>query len=111
MLGLWGIRVVFGVVAVWQCLQAHEVTIAITTGTLIAVSYAGPACARASRRRIEAAADRPVARAGPGDQLEFAVRPACEPGSIDRVEQIHRFATAQSTELTTPAQRELYLVR
>jgi hypothetical protein len=67
------------------------------------VSYAGPACARAWRRRIEAAADRWVARAGLGDQLEFAVRSACEPGSIDRVEQVHRFAKAQSTELTSRA--------
>ena len=109
--GLWRIRAVSGVVAVWQSLQAHQVTIAVTTGALIAVSYTGPACARAWRRRVEAAADRSVARAGLGDQLEFAVRTAYEPGSIDRVERIRRFTKAQSADLTTPAQRELYLVR
>jgi hypothetical protein len=90
-LGLWGIRAVFVVVAVWQCLQAHQATIAVTTGTLGAVSYTGPACARAWRRRVEAAADRWVARAGLGDHLEFAVRSADEPGSIDRVERLRRF--------------------
>ncbi|MGY2872865.1 hypothetical protein ACVW00_000055 [Marmoricola sp. URHA0025 HA25] len=110
-LGLWRIRAVFGIVAVWQCLQAHQLTIAVTTGTLIAVSYTGPACARAWRRRVEAAADRWVARAGLGDQLEFAVRSACEPGSFDRVERIRGFAKAQSADLTTRVQRELYLVR
>ena len=30
-LGLWQIRAVFGIVAVWQCLHAHQVTVAVTT--------------------------------------------------------------------------------
>ena len=108
-LGLWRIRAVFGIVAVWQCLQAHQVTIAVTTGVLVAVSYTGPACARAWRRRVEAAADRLVARAGLAGQLEFAVRSADEPGSIDRVERIRR-AAKDATPVGTAA-RSLYVVR
>jgi len=91
-LALFRIRAVFGAVAVWQCLQAHQVTIAITTGLLITVSYTGPACARAWRRLVEADADRTVVRAGLGEQLEYAVRSADEPGSIDRVERIRQAA-------------------
>ena len=62
----------------------------VTTGVLVAVSYTGPACARAWWRRVEAEADRLVARAGFAGQLEFAVRSADEPGAIDRVERIRR---------------------
>jgi hypothetical protein len=108
-LGLWRIRAVFGIVAVWQCLQAHQVAIAVTTGVLVAVSYTGPACARAWRRRVEAAADGLVARAGLAGQLEFAVRSADEPGSIDRVERIRR--TARDAEPVGAAARSLYVVR
>lgn len=74
MLGLWRIRAVFGAGAVWQCLQANQVTIAVTTGVLVAVSYTGPACARAWRGRVEQAADQAVVAAGLGEQLAFAVR-------------------------------------
>jgi len=52
-----------------------------------------------------------MTRAGLGEQLEFAVRSACEPGSIDQVERIRRFAKAQLSERTMGAQRALYLVR
>lgn len=111
-LALWRIRAVFGVVAVWQCLQAHQVTIAVTTGVLMTVSYTGPACARALRRRVEAAADQAVTRAGLGDQLEFAVRSADEPGSIDRVERIRRAAKdAAAADQAAVAARQLSLVR
>lgn len=114
-LGLWRIRAAFGIVAVWQCLQAHEVTFAVTTGLLITVSYSAPACARAWRRRVEVAADQIVATAGLGDQLEFAVRSADEAGSIDRVERIRR-AARQSTVVAGDGgaggvARQLYLVR
>lgn len=108
-LGLWRVRAVFGIVAVWQCLQAHQVTIAVTTGVLVAVSYTGPACARAWRRRVEAAADGLVARAGLAGQLEFAVRSADEPGSIDRVERIRR--AAKDADPVGTAARSLYVVR
>jgi hypothetical protein len=108
-LGLWRIRAVFGIVAVWQCLQAHQVTVAVTTGVLVAVSYTGPACSRAWRRRVEAAADGLVARAGLAGQLEFAVRSADEPGSIDRVDRIRR-ARAAAAE-PPGAKRALYVVR
>jgi hypothetical protein len=110
-LALWRIRMVFGIVAVWQCVQAHEVTIAVTTGALISASYTGPACARAWRRRVEADADRLVASAGLGEQLEFAVRSADEPGAVDRIERIRRFAKTHSFERTRRAQRALYVVR
>lgn len=112
-LGMWRIRAVFGVVAVWQCLQAHQVTIAITTGVLIAVSYSGPACGRAWRRRVEAAADGLVARQGLGEQLEFAVRSADEAGSIDRVDRIRRAtrAAAMAGPSDASSTRALYVVR
>lgn len=111
-LALWRIRAIFGIVAVWQCLQAHQVTIAVTTGVLMTVSYSGPACARAWRRRVEAAADRCVAQAGLGDQLEFAVRSADEPGSIDRVERIRRAVKDAATpDRAAVATRQLHLVR
>lgn len=111
-LALWRIRAVFGIVAVWQCLQAHQMTIAVTTGALITVSYSGPACARAWRRRVEAAADRCVARAGLGELLEFAVRSADEPGSIDRVDRIRRAANdAATSDRSAGATRQLYVVR
>lgn len=108
-LGLWRIRAVFGIVAAWQCLQAHQVAIAVTTGVLVAVSYTGPAFARAWRRRVEAAADGLVARAGLAGHLEFAVRSADEPGSIDRVERIRR--AAKDAEPGGMAARSLYVVR
>ena len=114
-LGLWRIRAVFGIVAVWQCLQAHEVTFAVTTGLLMTVSYSAPACARMWRRRAEAAADRIVARAGLGDQLEFAVRSADEPGSMDRVARIRgasRDAVAEHPDQGAGGvARQLYVVR
>jgi len=111
-LALWRIRAVFGIVAVWQCVQAHQVTIAVTTGVLMTVSYSGPACTRAWRRRVEVAADRCVVQAGLGDQLEFAVRSADEPGSIDRVERIRRTARdAAAPDRAAVATRQLYLVR
>ena len=112
-LGLWRIRVIFGVVAVWQCLQAHQVTIAVTTGVMIAVSYSAPACARAWRRRSEAAADELVASQGLGEHLEFAVRSADEPGSIDRVDRIRRaaLAAAMAGHDEAPSRRPLYVVR
>lgn len=112
-LGLWRLRAVLGAVAVWQTLQDQQVTIAVTTGVLMAVSYTGPACARAWRRRVEAAADRVVASAGLGEELVFAVRSADEAGSVDR---IHRIRTAMA-ETSPPAgppdgrDRRLYLVR
>jgi len=91
-LGLWRARAVFGIVAVWQCLQEHQVMIAATTGVMTGVSYFGPACGRAWRRRVEVDADWLVAAAGLADQLEFAVRSADEPGSIDRVQRMRRAA-------------------
>lgn len=109
-LGLWRIRAIFGIVAVWQCLQAHQLTVAVTTGVLVAVSYTGPACARTWRRRVEAGADELVARAGLAGHLEFAVRSADEPGSIDRVERIHRVGAA-AAEQDGVAKRALYIVR
>lgn len=112
-LGLWRIRAIFGGVAVWQCLQAHQVTIAVTTGVLIAVSYSAPACARAWRRRCVAAADDLVASQGLGEHLEFAVRSADEPGSIDRVDRIHRatLAAAVAGRGEATSNRSLYGVR
>jgi hypothetical protein len=113
-LAWWRIRAVFGIVAVWQCLQAHQMTIAVTTGVLIAVSYSGPACARAWRRRVEVDSDRLVATAGLADQLEFAVRSADEPGSIDRVHRI-RWAAMEAGKAPGPSspskRRQLYVVR
>ena len=111
-LGLWRVRAVFGIVAVWQCLHAHQVTIAVTTGVLIAMSYSGPTCARAWRRRVEVDADLATARAGLRHQLEFAVRSADEPGSIDRVERI-RCATAAAADRQDEAvtTRILHVVR
>lgn len=109
-LGLWRIRAVFGIVAVWQCLHAHQVTVAVTTGVLVAVSYTGPVCARAWRRRVEAQADELVSQAGLAGQLEFAVRSADEPGSIDRVERIRRVGSA-AAKPDGEAKRALYIVR
>lgn len=111
-LGLWRIRAVFGIVAVWQCLQAHQVAIAITTGLLVTVSYSGPACSRAWHRRVERDADRLVAAAGLARQLEFAVRSADEPGCVDRLERIRRAARQAGPVPGVTSQRHsLYVVR
>jgi len=109
-LGMWRIRAVFGVVAVWQCLQAQQVTIAVTTGMLVAVSYTGPACARAWRRRVEVDADRAVATSGFGEQLAFAVRSADEAGCVDRVHRIRDAVRAAGSE-PAAERRSLYVVR
>lgn len=87
-LGLWRIRAVFGLVAVRQCLQEQQATVAATTAALIAASYICPACARTWRRRVEVDADRQVAASGLGEQLAFAVRAADEAGCMDRVRRI-----------------------
>lgn len=113
MLGLWRLRAVLGVVAVWQTLQDQQVTIAVTTGVLMAVSYTGPACARAWRRRVEAASDQVVASVGLGEELVFAVRSADEAGSVDRVHRV-RTAMAETSQTAGPPNgrdRGLYLVR
>jgi len=114
-LGLWRVRAVFGAVAVVQCLQQQQATVAVTTGALVAVSYSSPACARAWRRRVEVAADRLVATAGLGEQLAFAVRSADEPGCVGRV---HRILAAAPTSVQEPGcpgaggrRRTLHLVR
>ena len=109
-LALWRIRAVFGVVAVCQCLQAQQVTIAITTAVLVAVSYTGQASARAWRSRVEADADRLVAEAGLADHLEFAVRSAGGPGSLNRAQRIRRASHDTRYEAPAPARR-LYIVR
>jgi hypothetical protein len=112
-LGLWRARAVFGVVAVWQCLQEQQVTIAVTTGALMAVSYTAPACARAWRRRVEVEADRLVATAGLGERLVFAVRSADEAGCVDRVHRIRKAAQEAGRTPAAPEPRRcsLYLVR
>lgn len=113
-LGLWRIRAVFGAVAVWQCLQANQVTIAVTTGVLVAVSYTGPTCARAWRGRVEQAADQAVVAAGLGEQLAFAVRSADEPGCVDRLHRIRTPTHGAGGESGAPQRRDrrsLYLVR
>ena len=111
-LGLWRIRAVFGVVAVWQCLESRQATTAVTTGALMAMSYTAPACARAWRRRVEVEADRMVATAGLGDQLVFAVRSADEAGCVDRVHRIRKAAQeAGRTPTAEPGRRSLYLVQ
>ena len=89
-------------------------TIAVTTGVLIAVSYCGPACARTWRRRVEAASDRLVARAGLGEQLAYAVRSADEPGCVDRVNRIQAAAQENgqwSDHSDTDRRRTFHLVR
>jgi hypothetical protein len=112
-LGLWRIRAIFGLVAVWQCLQADQVTIAVTTGVLVALSYTGPGCGRAWRRRVELAADRAVAAAGLGEELAFAVRSADEPGCVDRLHRIRTAAQGAGRESASAERRDrsLYLVR
>jgi hypothetical protein len=112
-MALWRIRAILGIVAVWECLQSNQVTIAVTTGSLMTVSYSAPACARAWRRRVEIDADQLVVSAGLADQLEFAVRSADEHGFLDRVQRIR--AAAMRTDGTTcssmATNRQLYVVR
>ena len=112
-MGLWRMRAILGIVAVWQCLQSSQVTIAVTTGSLMTVSYSAPACARAWRRRVEVDADQLVVSAGLANQLEFFVRSADEPGSLDRVQRIRAAAMRSdgTTGSTMAINRQLHVVR
>lgn len=113
LVGLWRMRAILGIVAVWQCLQSNQATIAVTTGSLITVSYSAPACARAWRRRVEVDADQLVVSAGLANQLEFLVRSADEPGSLDRIQRIRTAAkrTDGTTASTMATNRQLSVVR
>ena len=66
----WHLRIVIGVVAVYQGFQpGGNPTLGVATGVLVAISYVAPAADRTWRAVVERDADRIVARRGLTDPL------------------------------------------
>lgn len=94
----WHLRIVIGVVAVYQGFQpGGNPTLGVATGVLVAISYVAPASDRTWRAVVERDADRLVAQRGLADPLIHFVRWRQGGDSMERVHRI-RVASADRTE-------------
>ena len=97
----WHLRIVIGVVAVFQGFQpGGNPTLGGATGVLVAISYVAPAADRTWRAVVERAADRIVARRGLTDPLIHFVQWRQGADSMERVHRIR--AAAADRRAWTP---------
>ena len=100
----WHLRIVMGVIAVYQGFQpAGNPPLGIATGVLVAISYIAPAADRAWRDAVERDADRIVAQRGLADPLIHFVQSTEGVDSMERAHRI-RVAVANRPASTPPAQ-------
>lgn len=99
----WHLRIVMGVVAVYQGLQpGGSHTLGVAIGVLVAISYIAPAADRTWRAVVERDADRIVARRGLADPLIHFVQWRQGADSMERVHRI-RAAAGDRPASTPPA--------
>ncbi|GAW47927.1 MULTISPECIES: hypothetical protein [unclassified Nocardioides] len=97
----WHLRIVVGVVAVFQGFQpGGSPTLGVATGALVAVSYIAPAADRCWRAVVEREADRVVSSRGLADPLIQFVQWRLSARSMERV---HRIRTAAAGATTSSA--------
>lgn len=100
----WRLRIVLGVVAVYQGFQpGRSPALGVATGVLVATSYVAPAADRAWRAVVERDADRMVASRGLGDPLIHIVQWRHAATSLERVHRIQ--AAAAEARDVTPRQQ------
>ena len=97
----WHLRIVIGVVAVYQGFQpGGDPTPGVATGVLVAISYVAPAADRTWRAVVEKDADRVVAQRGLADPLIYFVQWRQGADSMERVHRIR--AAAADHPASTP---------
>jgi len=102
----WHLRIVLGVVAVYQGFQpGGNPTLGVATGVLVAISYVAPAADRTWRAVVERDADRIVAQRGLADPLIHFVKWRQGADSLERVHRIRAAATDQASS-TSPEPAE-----
>lgn len=98
----WHLRIVFGVVAVYQGFQPDgDPALGVATGVLVVISYVAPAADRTWRALVERDADRIVARCGLAAPLIGFVQWRNGAASLERVHRIHD-AAAQPKQPAFP---------
>ncbi|MFZ2501428.1 MAG: hypothetical protein WAW88_01980, partial [Nocardioides sp.] len=102
----WHLRIVLGVVAVYQGFQpGGNPTLGVATGVLVAISYVAPAADRTWRAVVERDADRIVAQRGLADPLIHFVKWRQGAASLERVHRIRAAATDHASSTSPePAQ-------
>jgi hypothetical protein len=94
----WHLRIVFGVVALYQGFQpGGDPALATATAVLVTISYVAPAADRTWRAAVERDADSIVARRGLAEPLVEYIRWRHGAASLERVHRI-RAAAAESTD-------------
>lgn len=101
----WHLRIVIGVVAVYQGFQpGGNPTLGVATGVLVAISYVAPAADRTWRAVVERDADRIVAQRGLADPLIHFVQWRQGADSMERVHRIRAAAADRpASTATAPA--------
>lgn len=93
----WHLRIVVGVVAVFQGFQqGGDPAIGVATGVLVAISYVAPAADRAWRAMVQRDADRIVAQRGLAGSLTQLAQWQHGSASLERVQRIRAAATERA---------------
>lgn len=102
----WHLRVVVGVVVVFQGFQpGGDPALGVATGLLVAISYVAPAADRAWRTVVQRDADRIVAQRGLAGSLIHLAQWQHGSASLERVQRIRAATTEQkatSVEVANP---------